>query len=489
MFITGSLLIYIPVINNNFAADDFQVVHRVAIQGKIFVNGFFRPLSDITLYVNYWLDSLNPASFRITNILVHACCSFLVYHLARRLGGYVFTIHNVNLFSWVSAVLFLTYPFHNESVVWVVGRASILAAFFGLACLLVVVSDINSYAKRILAGLFYLIGLFAYESIFFIPLMVMILQYKQKSSYRTWLSWLFVFTIALVIHFMLRIQYSGGIAGNYGEIVWNPDPFRYVNNLMKILGRMFLPPMDSSTTLTILFSIIMIVYITNKLIRKYSRGKPIFSKIEVGIILLLFVSLIIPVSFAISTRTSEGDRLLYFPSLFFCMLIGYLIVEKIRKKNLRNLVFLACIVYNIVFLQINNFNWRTASSHTNSILSQVTKLRDSAGPRMLINLPGEYKGAYIFRNGFEEALLLRNIDTSAWKIINITNHAAFISTGAAIEPEYRNDTVYFGRSVLLFNDTLKAVDLSMESRPEKLTKFSNREQIWYWNNTKLKRFF
>ena len=49
------LLIYLPVLNKGLLSDDFLVMRRVGLDGVVFIKGFFRPLSDITLYFNYWM--------------------------------------------------------------------------------------------------------------------------------------------------------------------------------------------------------------------------------------------------------------------------------------------------------------------------------------------------------------------------------------------------------------------------------------------------
>ena len=140
LFLLG-ILIYLPVLNKGLLSDDFLVMKRVGLDGIVFIKGFFRPLSDITLYFNYWMGGFQGIYYNSFNLLLHVFGSFFVFLFCKRWEG--FPLRNRNHFALLSAFLFLTYPFHNESVVWGVGRASLLAGFFGISAMLVAVSRIK----------------------------------------------------------------------------------------------------------------------------------------------------------------------------------------------------------------------------------------------------------------------------------------------------------------------------------------------------------
>ena len=81
--------------------------------------GYFRPLSSLSLAVDYSIWGPDPFGFHLTNILLHAASSLLVCLLALGLG----TSAGV---AWVAGLLFAVHPLHTESVAWIAGRTDVL---------------------------------------------------------------------------------------------------------------------------------------------------------------------------------------------------------------------------------------------------------------------------------------------------------------------------------------------------------------------------
>src|ERR1700730_9872989 len=78
LFTATSFLLYLPVLNRYFVSDDFKVLRRVCFDHIILIKGFFRPLSDLSIYMNYRLGGLEPEVFNSFNILVHGLNAFLL---------------------------------------------------------------------------------------------------------------------------------------------------------------------------------------------------------------------------------------------------------------------------------------------------------------------------------------------------------------------------------------------------------------------------
>src|SRR5450631_1599475 len=123
-FCFASLLLFFPGVNRTFASDDFLVMKRVGLDKVIFIKGFFRPLSDITLYFNYLLGGFDPAGYYLLNIFMHGVSSFLLFRFCLR-WKWADDEKDQRKYAALAALLFLCYPFHNESIVWVLGRASL----------------------------------------------------------------------------------------------------------------------------------------------------------------------------------------------------------------------------------------------------------------------------------------------------------------------------------------------------------------------------
>src|SRR5579871_3652800 len=79
LFCIASLLLFLPILHNSFLSDDFAVMKRVGADKTIFIRGFFRPLSDVTLYLNYRIGGFNPKGYYLFNILLHGINSYLLF--------------------------------------------------------------------------------------------------------------------------------------------------------------------------------------------------------------------------------------------------------------------------------------------------------------------------------------------------------------------------------------------------------------------------
>ncbi|RYF91814.1 MAG: hypothetical protein EOO00_07915, partial [Chitinophagaceae bacterium] len=252
-----SVLLYFPLFGNSFLADDYRVMNRVGLHGRLLVAGFFRPLSDITLYGNYLIGELNPFNYYVTNAVIHGGTAMLLLQFCRRTALIFVEERSKEIFAWTTALLFVTYPYHNESIAWLVGRASLLATFFGAASLLVSVSAFSLNLRIVLCTVFYFIGLMAYESIFPLPVIVLILSWKREHSTPVIFKWLLAFLFTLGIHFGARRIFSGVITESYGETVFSPDLTRHFINFFKVAGRLVLPPSNNAVLLQLLFFTIL----------------------------------------------------------------------------------------------------------------------------------------------------------------------------------------------------------------------------------------
>ena len=134
--------VYLPQCSYPFVYDDVFIIERnPAVAGgawsdcltkpywptDIQLDPLYRPVTTLSLRLNYAVFGDRPLGFRVTNGILHAVCSALVALLAMRLW------HSSAIRSGVIAgLLFAAHPVHTEAVALVVGRAELLSA---LCCL------------------------------------------------------------------------------------------------------------------------------------------------------------------------------------------------------------------------------------------------------------------------------------------------------------------------------------------------------------------
>lgn len=135
----------------------------------------YRPVSMISLALNYAVGGLNPIGYHVANILMHALACWLVFVFTQRL------FHD-DVVAFVAGLIFAVHPIHAEAVANVVGRAEVLACLFLLVGLIVLVPrgrDVG-VGRAVLAGLCFLVALLAKETaICFVPVAAIVLYYRE----------------------------------------------------------------------------------------------------------------------------------------------------------------------------------------------------------------------------------------------------------------------------------------------------------------------
>ena len=120
--------------------DDAYVYRNIAVTHGLSVptikyaitkgdNGTWAPLTWLSFELDTTLFGVEPSSYRLTNIVLHALTGAVLFLALRLMLNSVST-------SFVIAALFLFHPLRNESVVWISERKDVLFGFFWVLGLL-----------------------------------------------------------------------------------------------------------------------------------------------------------------------------------------------------------------------------------------------------------------------------------------------------------------------------------------------------------------
>ncbi|MEO8590094.1 MAG: hypothetical protein ABI432_12030 [Flavobacteriales bacterium] len=409
--IVASFALFLPVLGSSFFADDFLAVWRIGVLGELRQVSFFRPLSEFTLWINNIITGPVPAGYRAFNVLVHALNGSLIYLLVNRFPGLREHRHATTM-ALVAAVLFLAYPFHNESIVWVVGRGTSIATLFTLTGLVALNSGMSERRKLTLVPLCCFLGALAYESMLLFPLIItpMLLRgCAEQRPFRQRMAWAMIGTIAL--HFVLRWAFTRQVTNAYGGAFFDRPWATYPMNAAKVLGRLLLPPVADEHTQLLRFALLLTLLAVTAFVfwRRYWSDRPI-RVAAVDLLWMLGVSCVVAVVASVSTRTSESDRFLYMPSAFLCILMA-LVLFTLVDGMLRWAMVALLLIGSCILLQVNNAHWATASVTIGRIVKELPAPPDN-GRLFVSGLPQENNGAFIFRHGFHEGLLLAGRDTA-----------------------------------------------------------------------------
>ena len=131
-----TVLTYAAALTTGFTADDFFILARLKAANGLqhaasyFRAGFFeyyRPLAFVSHALDWTLWGTEAFGFHLTNVLLHAGSTVLVWALGRRLFDGAATV--------AAALLFALHPGSHEAVYWIAARFDLLATFFTLLAL------------------------------------------------------------------------------------------------------------------------------------------------------------------------------------------------------------------------------------------------------------------------------------------------------------------------------------------------------------------
>lgn len=487
IFTAFSWLLYIPIIHNSFLNDDFYVIKKLVLDKQLNTDGFFRPLSDITLYLTYLVCKLNPMPYYLTGIILHALNALLIFHFCLRRNRTI-EKNKQQFCALMAALLFLTYPFHNESVAWILGRGALMANTMGMAALLMLTYNAERAYKMIVVCTCYFIGLAAYETIIVLPVMVLVYVLMQKQERSCLALWSLVLGATLLLHITVRVWISGSLTGNYGSGFLNGSVPFYLSNILKASGRIALPPADHSYLLIALFCIVLSVsvYVMIRFWKQHKNNPAARDFMTISWAFFL-IAMLIPFMTGVSTRTSESDRFLHFPSYFFCILLAFIIMHIIRKYRWQVVAFSAIICYQVFFLEMNNLNWQKASAAVREIIDIVARQRP--GKKIYVaNLPDEIDGAFVFRNGFREALLLNNLDTANVVVVSRLIRDDELNMPEVIHHQKQPDNIFIPPFVQI-EKAADSTDHAFQKNSIRHLHIAEGSRIVYWNRKSWVRLF
>lgn len=436
LFVLLDFLAYYNVLQTFFLADDFELIKGVRDGGPFSswrpgaAQGFFRPLVTLSIFMDYRLWGLNPTGYHATNLIFHALNSFLVFSVSLSLLSRI-NLTPINRWLWalLSGIIFLWLPCHTESVSWISGRTDLIATLFCLSSFLVylVFQKEGKGSLLSLSMFFFFLALLAKESVITFPLLILCYEGYEGYSLRMFkgrlfrILWVFVFFLLVFILYMaVKYWASGTITLGYGNWAhFNINPIKVLKDYLIFLTRPFIPPIpvDLQTFIYLkslvtfnapmligmimgILSLVLLMFLISRFSKRLRRIRP--HREMFGLILFLFfasVILFIPaLSVGLSIRDIANERLIYFPSAYYSVLLTLILLQLVSKRFYRVWMFLGLFLFFIFSLQRFNGNWRVAAEISRNSVQDLLKYEGERGKVYLICVPGEMKGAVIHSN-------------------------------------------------------------------------------------------
>jgi hypothetical protein len=442
LIIGVGVLVFSPCLFDFFLSDDFVWISGgVDLPlGDLFRNSpqptynIFRPLVVVLFSAFHWVFRLSPFGYHLTSILVHSINGLLFYSILSRLS----LRKDVAL---VAAVIFVTHFAHEESVFWISSICVLGCWFFCLSSILTFLAWMENGRIR-----FYFLSLclgatalFLREDAFTLPLILCFIVWLQnlrskhepgnvlgvKMGGRVAIG-LAPFFLTLPGYLYLR---SISLPHLQFGALFSLNPVNVVRNSAYFLANLTFPTrivfdaigyrhsaiinsavnsIDSNLVLVLVTFFIIAISAWALFIwgRRAGRNSKLLA--------LAFLVALLPLVFF----RAYGLRFTYLPLLGFspaAASVLFWFVKKVSRSHPR--VEKRCVCVSLILIILLNFLvlferhlwWSKAGQTCEETLASAGSAISSLPPgstACFLDLPSRINGAYVFKNGFVEAMSL-----------------------------------------------------------------------------------
>lgn len=413
-FFVITFIIYLPALHSKFVFDFINIIFDTRKGPSLFDFSKGVPFDFMTLFVfKCWLKlfEYNAWAWHFLQCFLHAVNGILLYALLA-LILLQFQFHHWRQLSLVSTLCFLLNPYNTEPVVWGGALNYLLVGNFILLNLWAFARYLQTQRKiyLALASLALLAGAFSHELGWFILPADIILVFLFAPSFKSAFSKSnltagAVLITIMVIYFANKMR-SGNMLGHYGSTVhlrFVPSEiiaafFKYIFKI-SVLGN-FLPTAFYNITYDYLnkpyvFTLLSIAAgLVFAILLFYSRKK---NELKVPLALFtlfaLFVFPVLNLYFPYWIKI-HGDRYCYVTAaLLVPSVISAFYIVRPMLAFVYGIVYL---VASTVFLIYNIYSWHQAAVISGQLENEYRW--QNAAHVYILNLPDNYRGAYMYRN-------------------------------------------------------------------------------------------
>ncbi len=418
LYTLGFLLLWIPAGLSHLLSDDFSLVRNIQTGGMFGIwsgagSRFFRPVISLSIYLDHLLWGVEPLGYHLTNLLFHLTNSVLIYFLVLELQIVLSPDdRGVRDAARATALLFLILPSHGEAIFWIAARTDLIATVFFQISLIAFLRALQSSSviPILISWTAAVIAYLSKEStIALVPLCIAITVLRRhpgdsrSSALRTVIICSGGHLVLLAAFWTWRSVRIGEWIGGYGTDAHIPllNPAKLIN-LPVMMCRSVLP-YQSNQIVFGLSVVIVCMFVLAGALRLAPDTRRIHRQASIRCALLLAISLIPVFPLGTSITDTQGERLVYAPSLFSVCLLSFFLNSSEPGKTsgrLNRLIPILC----LAFLARSSVMYAQAGQLSQKIVSELCSLEPAN--LALINLPDNLRGAYVFRSCLPDALIL-----------------------------------------------------------------------------------
>lgn len=369
-------------------------------QGYLSVkDGLYRPLSLVTYAIEWHYFPDKPSVSHFVNIVLYGITGMLLFFFLLCLTPAPSPQGEGNkrgeVFAFIASLLFIAHPLHVEVVANIKSRDEIMCFLFTISSLLLILKYIDKGKKKFMFYsllLFFLAFLSKETAITYLAILPIALHFFRGLSIKKNLLALAPFVIVAGIYLAIRSSVLQGaladdgvsisdnllvgaktfsthigtaffILGSYVKLLIFPHPLSYDYSFNQIpivsLGNIF-------SIVSLLFYIAIGSYAAFVLLKSFREKTSHFSLLTSHIlsfgILFFLITIFLFSNLVLIIGTSMGDRLMYFPSLGFCICAGVLLCPSPPTGGSNDIRSFALQGRGIIlFIIISLFSYKTYS--------------------------------------------------------------------------------------------------------------------------------
>jgi len=312
------------------------------------VAGEYRPIRTVSFAADYSLWKLNPAGYRVTNLLLHVINVALVFYLVLfiadkkrdRSGGIGSGQRGFFSLAFLTALFFATHPIHTESINFVKNRSDLLALLFFLLSFILFIKHIIAAGLRdrhlfiIGAWISFALAVLSKQMALTLPgvLLLYTVCFVPGSERKRSLIGIIPYGVIVFAYFGFYRSFIRPAELLPGGVALPGDIGQHVLTVIKTMGcyfKLMVAPFPLNAdhafsipalilTPSVLLSFIVLLLIGTVAIRAHKRSPVVFFALGWMVLTLLPVSNIV---YLVSRPIAE--QRLYIPSVGFCLLLAY----------------------------------------------------------------------------------------------------------------------------------------------------------------------
>ena len=388
-------VIYATALRIGLLSDDFVSLDRA--RNSRFLDPAWPYIRPIPLLVWAAIDAglppgWVPVALHALNVALHGVNATLVYAITRRLGM-------MEEAALAAAFIFLVFPLNVEAVAWCSGIFDLLMATILLVLALVGRKPITA-TSTIVVVLLTAAAVLTKESGVVAP-GVLALAVISRGCDRASARAIAAASGLVVVYLACRPLFDMPPAS-----LLPASGYQAKEMLTRPFAALAMPVHDLVTARTRLVpaSIAMLWPIAFIVAAIHWRRSPRDARIDIGLCASVLLSTLPLLTMLHVGSDLQGARYLYFGSAAAAIFLGRSVLGPNREgRRIAGAVVIALIAGEYALLRHHLEPWRQAADIRDRVLGEVVGGHPACEERAAHGLPDSVNGAYIFRNGFEQA--------------------------------------------------------------------------------------